>query len=178
MKKSLLLSALFALLLSSCIVIEDEVYYGPDGRDGKVFFGIDYDYQAPYSYWDDNSSVPENPFFGEYYRTWPGIYNFEYYVSPWEYWYGTYEVWENPGTAGQPNGVAGLDGADNYLLLICNPDGFYFENWEDCSCSPRSFADGTQVIEADKGNFHFRVSMKKTTIQERPSTHPAKLKSS
>ena len=48
---------------------------------------------------DDNPAVPDNPFFGEYHRTLDGIYDFEYFINPYEYWWGTYEIYVNPGTA-------------------------------------------------------------------------------
>lgn len=158
--------------LSSCIIITD-TEFGPSGRDGKAYYGIDYDFNAPYSYWDDNSMIPNNPFFGEMYRTHPGVYDFEYFINEYEYWYGTYEMWVEVGGAGQPYNVPGYDGQDNYLLMICNEEGFYFERWDDCDCY-RTLADGTQVIEYNQDGQNFKVTMKKATIAERPSANVPK----
>ncbi len=159
-----LTSISLAMFLTGCIIVTD---YGPNGNNGKVYFGIDYDYNAPYSYWDNNPSTPNAPFFGEYYRSYAGTFQFEYFVNQYEYWYGTYQLRINPGQAGQPYGEPGRDGIDNYLLMICNDDGFYFESWNECNCGYRSEIDGvlTYDIETDKANY--RIEMRKTTIQER-----------
>ena len=169
----------FSILLSSCIVVEDRepVYYGPSGMDGRVFFGIDYDQVMPYSYWDNNPNVPNNPYFGDYYQTEAGVYDFEYFVNPYEYWYGTYETYQVYGEPGGLGGVAGADGADTYLLLICNPDGFYFEGWEECTCYRNIQADGTMVIDGSDREHRFHIEMKKANISERPSKHLPKLRS-
>ncbi|MGB0918123.1 MAG: hypothetical protein ACPGU4_11075, partial [Flavobacteriales bacterium] len=50
-------------LLTSCVVVVDPVQ-GPDGRPGEAYFGIDYDYDMPYSYWDNNPNIPNNPILG------------------------------------------------------------------------------------------------------------------
>ena len=162
-------------MMSSCIVITDEDY-GPHGDDGRAYFAIDYDFNPPYSYWDNNPSMPNNPFFGEYYRTMDGTYNFEYFINPYDYWYGTYTIHINRGEDGQPFGVAGADGADTYLMLICNDDGFYFEGWEDCFCTRTEMEDGTIILEKDLGDKKMRVEMKKTNIDVRPTQNVPKYK--
>lgn len=178
-KISLVVLMTLTLGWSSCIIVEDESnYYGPHGVDGKAWFGIDYDYQALYSYWDDNPNFPENPFYGEYYRTNPGLYNFEYFVNPYEYWYGTYEIFINPGMSGGPHGQPGMDGNDTYLLMICNPDGFYYDEWEDCSCQGHQLPDGSWIIEGNANDQSFKITMKKTNVTERPVSHTPKLKNS
>lgn len=162
-------------LLHSCIIVDDNDWaYGPDGRDGKAFFALDYDWNPPYSYWDNNPSMPENAFYGEYYRSYPGIYQFEYFVNPYEYWYGTYELFTYPGQPGQPHGVAGRDGADTYLRMICNDDGFYFEGDATCNCTRNVNANGELEITVQDGDRHFKIIMKKTTINERPSVQSPK----
>jgi hypothetical protein len=159
----------------SCIIIEDdEVRYGPDGRDGKAFFSIDYDWNPPYSYWDNNPSMPDNAFYGEYYRTNPGVYDFEYYVSPWEYWWGTYEVFVYPGMPGQPNGIPGANGSDTYLKMICNDEGFYFEGDVDCTCIRTVEANGDIVVEVKDAERHFKVTMRKALVKDRPSVNQPK----
>ena len=177
--RSIVLPLFIATTFASCIMVEDHhepVYYGPAGYDGKVFFGIDYDYAMPYSYWDNNPHVPNNPYFGDYFQTHAGLYDFEYFVNPYEYWYGTYETYQVYGEPGGPNGQPGADGNDTYLLLICNPDGFYFEGWEECSCYKTVLEDGSIQIEAKDRDHQFRVIMKKTNTTERPSMHVPKLK--
>jgi hypothetical protein len=138
---------------------------GPDGQPGEAFFGVDYDYALPYSYWDDNRSIPFNPVLGTYYPTGTGIYNFEYYINPYDYWYGTYQVFRNAGQLGGSGGRPGADGADTYLMLICNPDGFY----EVRSNYKVAGALGeTIVIEETVGDNRFRIEMTRT--QHRPAS--------
>lgn len=160
--------------LHSCIVVDNsDMVYGPDGRDGKAFFGIDYDQYEPYSYWDNNPSMPTNPFYGEFYRSYPGIYQFEYFINSQEYWYGTYELNIDRGEPGRPHGVAGRDGDDSYLRLICNDDGFYFER-SMMAVQQFNAPDGTVTVEAQDEIGSFRVVMQKTTILERPTTRTPK----
>lgn len=167
----LVLFTLLSIGMTSCLVVTDD--RGRHGLDGRAYFGIDYDWNPPYSYWDNNASVPNNPFFGEMYRTMEGVYQFEYFINPYEYWYGTYEIFINPGLPGGPYGEDGIDGADNFLLLICNENGFYFEGWESCDCY-RTLEDGTVVVEMDRDGQRYRVAMKKTTTSLRPSIHVPK----
>lgn len=177
MKQTLIaLLSIFTLgsVLTGCIFIE-EMEYGPHGRDGKAYFGIDYDTFEPYSYWDNNPSLPNNPWFGEMYRSNQGTFDFEYFINQNEYWYGTYTLRVNRGTPGQPNNVAGFDGNDTYLLLICNRNGFYFEDWENCGCT-RSTSEDEQVIEMDHGDYKFTIQMKKTTVRDRAPLGTNKLK--
>jgi hypothetical protein len=151
------------IALQSCIVVAE---YGPPGRDGKAFFGIDYDFNPPYSYWDNNPNMPSAPFFGEYYRSNAGRYNFEYFVNQTDYWYGTYEIFIHRGQAGQPMGEPGADGMDTYLMLICNDEGFYFEDQAGIWCDIR-LENGIQHIEMNNGEQHFIITMQKTSIKDR-----------
>jgi hypothetical protein len=162
-----LFSGLF--FLNSCVYVVDTP--GPDGQPGEAFFGVDYDYALPYSYWDDNRSIPFNPVLGTYYPTGTGIYNFEYYINPYDYWYGTYQVFRNAGQLGGSGGRPGADGADTYLMLICNPDGFY----EVRSNYKVAGALGeTIVIEETVGENRFRIEMTRTNTDLRPSVNEPK----
>ncbi|MGB0424846.1 MAG: hypothetical protein ACPGED_10995 [Flavobacteriales bacterium] len=169
LQHTFLFSAMLALLLgtslSGCIVVAD-YEYGPNGRDGKAFFGVDYDYHAPYSYWDNNPSLPNQIWYGELYRSNRGTYDFEYFINQDEYWYGTYTLRINQGEPGQPYNQPGLDGEDSNLLLICNDNGFYFETWDDCDCYQTKSANH-QVIEINEGKYNFTLEMKKTTVADR-----------
>ncbi|MFZ6052772.1 hypothetical protein [Halocola ammonii] len=158
---------LLATLLASCIEINT---CGPQGPRGKAYFGIDYDYNPPYSYWDNNPALPNNPFFGEYYRTNPGVYNFEYFINPVEYWYGTYEIWELEGEPGYSDGRPGRRGPDNYLMLICNNNGFYFDRWSEGTTTHRS--GDTLVVETITEDKKFRIEMIQTTKQQRTPQQP------
>jgi len=160
----------FVTLLASCTFIVDPVQ-GPDGRSGDAFFGIDYDYSLPYSYWDDNASIPNNPVLGSFYPTNTGAFEFEYFINPYEYWYGTYRIFRNAGGPGGYNGEVGYPGADTYLMLICNTDGFYEERGN----YKASVEMGeTLIIEELVGNNKIRIEMTKTTTAIRPSAHEAK----
>ncbi|TXC77073.1 hypothetical protein [Luteibaculum oceani] len=177
MKKLLMITGIVLSLsfLTSCDVYVTTNIPGPDGYPGRAFFGIDYDYRPPYSYWDNNPAVPVDPFFGEYYRTNPGIFDFEYFVNEYDYWYGTYDIWVNPGGPGRPYGERGRDGADSYLLLICNPDGPYeWRKSKDDNISFKELEDGWIEIEKHFDGGGIKVKMKKTNINERPQTQQPK----
>ncbi|MCC7331514.1 MAG: hypothetical protein IT232_02800 [Flavobacteriales bacterium] len=166
MKKLLFISLIFiGLSLTSCIVVDS--CPGPNGRDGYAYFGVDYDRFPIYSYWDNNNSIPHNPIIGQYYLSGPGTFQFEYFINEHEYWYGTYQIWINRGGPGRPDGIPGFDGADTYLFLVCNPNGFYEyrENHQ------RKELD-IKTAEGSFGNYKIVVNAQKTTIEERPAHSP------
>ena len=163
-----------SIFLSSCVFVVDPVQ-GPDGRPGDAFFGIDYDYALPYSYWDNNASIPNNPILGSFYPTNTGIFEFKYFINPYEYWYGTYRIFRNVGGPGSSNGQVGYPGLDTYLMLICNPDGFYEERGNNKRTA--EFGE-TIVIEELVGNNKIRIEMTKTTTEIRPTTQDPKYVSS
>lgn len=140
---------------------------GPPGRDGRIFFGIDYDYQHPYSYWDNNPDVPNNPIPGNYHLTHSGTYDFEYFINPTDYWYGTYTLWANAGGPGGPHGRPGIDGMDTYLMLICNPEGYYEERFESYK---KETPLGKQIIVEGA---NYRIVMYKTNTMKRPQAAKA-----
>lgn len=154
-----------ALVLSSCVTVLNTP--GPDGRPGRAYFGIDYDYRAPYSYWDNNPGIPNDPFFAEYYPTHPGLYDFEYFYNKYDYWYGTYEIWVNPGGRGGAYGEPGFDGADSYLMLICNPDGPYEFRKANDNIEIKELEDGFIEYTIKIENGGIRVKMKKANKADR-----------
>ena len=156
------------VLFSSCITVINTP--GPDGRDGQAYFGIDYDSEPPYSYWDNNPSIPENPSFNFYYPTLPGIYEFEYFINPVEYWYGSYEIWINPGGRGGSYGEPGLDGADTFLMLICDPYGYY--EYRDAYYKTSVGNKDSLVIEKKFNEHQYRITIKKGNINDRPAHQP------
>ena len=157
----------FSLFLTSCVVVDNTP--GPNGRDGLAFFGIDYDHRPPYSYWDNNRAVPYNPAFGQYYQTAPGIYEFEYFINRYDYYYGTYEVFINYGGPGGPRGEPGYDGADTFLMLITNPQGYYMH--EDYGYKSTA-ADEPVVIEKNDGKFNYKITIQKGNIKYRKAQSP------
>lgn len=159
----------FLASFTSCIIVTD--HPGPDGRPGNAFFGVDYDYAMPYSYWDNNPSIANNPVLGMSYPTNVGVFDFEYFINPYEYWYGTYEVFRNLGGPGLPHGEPGYDGADTYLMLIINPDGFYEVRGNTRMSSPDA---ETVVVESIDPKQPFKVTMKKANINERPTANAPK----
>ena len=170
--KTLSVAVGVTVLLSSCVFVIDPVQ-GPDGRPGDAYFGIDYDYSMPYSYWDNNPNIPNNPILGSFYPTNAGVFEFEYFINPYEYWYGTYRIFRNGGGAGGSNGEAGAHGVDSYLMLICNPDGFYEERLNNKTEIPAPMGK-TITIERMVGNDRIQVIMTKANVQERPSTNAPK----
>ena len=160
MKKSIQVFIGIFILISaaSCVIVDNSP--GPSGSDGKAYIGIDYDSEPPYSYWDNNTGTPPAPVYGVYYPSLAGIYEFEYFVNPEEYWFGTYEIWIERGGPGGANGERGADGLDNYLMLVCNYEGFYGD---------RNFYKTAETsdnwITIEQGNT--KVVMKKTTVSKR-----------
>lgn len=152
--------------LNSCIVVDTTP--GPPGYDGRAYFGVDYDNEPPYSYWDNNSSIPYNPVLGQYYNTAPGVYRFEYFINQYEYWYGTYEIWINRGGPGQSYGKPGIDGMDTYLMLICNPNGYYDDYFE----SYKKSDDEERLIEFQDEKHHYRIKIQKSDARKRIAQSP------
>jgi len=159
------------MLLSSCVFVIDTAP-GPDGPAGDAFFGVDYDYAMPYSYWDDNRNIPNNPVLGTFYPTGTGVYNFEYFINPYEYWFGTYQIFRNAGGPGGANGQPGAPGLDTYLMLICNPNGFYEER-ANYKVETAEMGE-TLVVERLIGNDRIRIEMTKTTTDVRSTTNEPK----
>lgn len=153
------------LFFTSCIVVDNTP--GPYGRDGNAYFGIDYEHRAPYSYWDNNKSIPYDPALGEYYPTYPGTYEFEYFINSNEYWYGTYEVWINRGGVGGTHGEPGYDGIDTYLMLITDPDGFH----EHADGYGKSIKEPL-VIEMKDGELNYKITIQKGNIELRAAQQP------
>lgn len=168
-KLNQILIFILPLFFTSCIVVDNTP--GPRGRDGNAYFGVDYEHHAPYSYWDNNPSIPYNPILGDYYHTRPGIYEFEYFINPHDYWYGTYEVWINRGGPGGAHGEPGFDGADNYLMLICDPGGFHEHrnNWRLNDNEPL-------VINKTDGILNFKITIQKGNVLTRPAQQPKFIK--
>lgn len=106
-------------LLSGC------VYYGRDGQPGDVFIEV---HPSPHFlveyYWDNNPSVPPAFYWGYFYPSAPGIYEYEYALSDEFLYWGEYSMVPN---AGQPGGP-GYDGARGlnryYSLYLYSGGGF------------------------------------------------------
>ncbi len=174
MKKFIYLSLAFiAFFAQSCVIVDNTP--GPRGRQGRAFVGIDYDFRPPYSYWDNNPSMPTDPYFGEYYPSYGGLYDFEYFVNRVDYWYGTYEVFIRQGGPGRPYGEPGLDGSDSYLLLICNPEGPYEYRKSESKVEAQNvqvLPDGSIEYEIVGEDATMKVKMQKTSIKEREPQKP------
>ena len=169
MKHTLLFFSILFLISfqSSCVLHTD---HGPDGRDGRAYFGVDYQYFMPYSYWDDNPSIPLNPELGAYFETGPGLYNFEYFVTPFDYWYGTYEIWIEAGGRGGPYGAPGIDGRDTFLMLYCDPDGWHEVRFTTSKSNTvvEKKKDHIKVTVNEDG-YHYEIEMFRTDkLQRRP----------
>ncbi|NUM50440.1 MAG: hypothetical protein HUU48_04925 [Flavobacteriales bacterium] len=175
MKKIIPFSLLIitSILLTSCVTVVNNTP-GRPGRDGRAFFGINYQHRAPYSYWDNNPAIPNNPTLGNYFPTAPGIYQFEYFVNPYEYWYGTYEIAINLGGPGGPHGEPGFDGKDTYLMLFCDPNGFYTHFNQYRTSGSYNEANSTVVIERVEEGYKYKITMQKATREKR-SSHTPKL---
>ena len=67
---------------------------------------------------------------GEFRKTSPGVYDFEYIAWDDSYWWGWYEIYVNPGEDGGLFGP-GEDGTDLYFEVVCLSTGPSFYVWED-----------------------------------------------
>lgn len=170
MKRRIFQYILPALLMltgfTSCVYVANTP--GPPGRPGNAYFGVSYGDYHPHRYWDNNPAIPTNPYLGEYYPTAPGIYEFEYFITPYDYWYGTYEIWINPGGPGGPHGEPGFDGVDSYLMLIGDRFGMYEDRLNKTTAEPI-------IIEERLGEKNFRITMQKANINGRPAHDDPKL---
>jgi len=166
MRKITIILALIApLFFTSCIVIDNTP--GPNGHDGYAYFGVDYEHLEPYSYWDDNSSIPFNPILGEYYQTRPGVYEFEYFINPYDYYYGTYEVWINRGGIGGAHGEQGYNGLDTYLMFIADQDGYH-----EHTSGYKTEANEPVVIEQKSGKYNYKITIQKGNRASRSAQQP------
>ncbi|MES2627888.1 MAG: hypothetical protein V4616_02870 [Bacteroidota bacterium] len=171
MKKLIfLLTALVAISLTSCVIIPDTP--GPRGYSGNAYFGISYDRYEPYSYWDNNPDIADNPYFDEYYPTYTGLYDFEYFVNREDYWFGTYEIWVNPGEPGRPGGVAGRNGMDTYLMLVCNPNGPYEDRKAASKLEVTKNTDGSLQYMVRNADGWMKVTMQKASRATRTPHQP------
>lgn len=159
--------------MTGCIDHHD---YGPQGRDGNAYYGVDFHFNPPFSYWDNNPSIPEKPYLGEFYWTHEGVYDFEYFINPYDYWYGTYTVYRNYGTDGGPYHEAGLDGLDTYLMLFCDPNGWHEDRFEyKENVTVQRYKDRLQ-IDVEEDEARFSITLIKTDVIERPTLQKPKWK--
>lgn len=156
--------------LTSCYTVVNTP--GQNGRNGRAFFGVNFQYRAPYSYWDNNPAIPNNPRLGQYYPTAPGIYRFEYFVNPYDYWYGTYEIYINLGGPGGPNGMPGPDGMDTYLMLFCDPHGFYTHFNQYRTSGDYEDESTPIVLERTDAGKKYRITMQKGNTLQREAQTP------
>ncbi|MFT5337144.1 MAG: hypothetical protein ACI9YL_001146 [Luteibaculaceae bacterium] len=162
-----------SLAFSSCIAIVEEVHYGPDGRDGDAYFGIDYVYEPPLAYWDENLSIPDNPRIGDYYYSYPGTFYFEYFLDEDDYWYGEYSIFIEFGSAGMENGRPGYDGRDTHLMMVFDPDfgprEYRKGNFNNLPYQVKELENGQLELTPKDGSKSWKIVAQKTTTKERAS---------
>lgn len=108
--KHILSICILSLLLPSCF----------EGYPGDIYFSVTQDGTVTY-YNDNNYCLPYGFYYGNYYGPCTeGTYSFEYGLYTGSYWYGTYYIYENPGTSGF---LYAEDGTDNYFNLHCTYGG-------------------------------------------------------
>ena len=172
-----------ALFISSC-----EGPDGPDGRDGNAYASvISSDATLDFSTCSF-ASFPSVFFYGDYYLTDPGIYEFSFTTSYYdvfgfyhsEDWYGTYSIsinYGDPGGSGKPfwqRGDPGSDGADKYYQLDCRYDDgldVYDRNSLAKSVSTRAdtLVEGriyTKDFSDGKYNIHIESHMKSLSAKK------------
>jgi hypothetical protein len=147
---------------------------GPDGKDGKAFLTVTWNYGALNKYQDNNLSrvgAGSNWNLDQTYQVSPGTYSFEYW-SRWYYpngsfvpahWWGTYVIWINKGQKGGSGkifwqeGDPGKDGPDSYLTLYCNFDGWSGPRINKRIHGVPSIPDSAVVAEFYVGDYAMRV---------------------
>lgn len=121
----ILFAGILLLMLASC----EKDYWGYDGFDGRAYLALSWTDSEPIYIEPGTNAIPSLFYWDEYYRINPGIYTMYYDGEFWdgydwvEYaWEVDYEIWINFGEEG---GLFydGLDGADNYFVVECNPFG-------------------------------------------------------
>ena len=177
----LILALAIPFLATSCVVDETPpppppprpapVYFGPDGRPGYAFFGLDYDFAEPTYLATNNQAIPRVFYYGDFYNTFPGVFDFYYegfiIDGPFRedyFWEGTYEIWLNAGEPGYPNGVPGRDGVDSYLMLVCNPGGPIYERTNKKGASGMNIIldePDHKIVEYKVLNQYIKFDMKK-----------------
>jgi hypothetical protein len=170
-KQDLILSLIAIISFTSCVEVHD---HGPHGRTGDAYFGVDFHYAPPFSYWDNNPSIPENPYLGDFYWTEAGTYDFEYFVNPYDYWFGYYTIYRNGGTPGGSYGEPGLDGLDTYLILYCDPSGWHEDRFEHKQNVKVIREKDKVTVEVDEPGQRFKLEMFKTDIIQRPTKNNPK----
>ncbi|MDR2962896.1 MAG: hypothetical protein LBU90_04580 [Bacteroidales bacterium] len=126
--KHLLFIAMAVIGLQSCVAYYEEPCAN-DGRDGRAYFKLNWEEQAPL-YVDAGNVVPQNFRYDTYYRTNAGTYTvyYEYEYLRFGRWYiRAFEVDVNVFQyAGERGGFwyVGADGADVYFELVLFPDGY------------------------------------------------------
>ena len=119
------IAVVLLLFLNSC----QKEYWGYDGFDGKAFIALSWTGAEPDYIDPGTNAIPSDFYWDEYYRIHPGIYTLYYdgmvgTSNGWvEYaWEVDYEIWINYGEQGS-RFYDGIDGLDNYFVLVCNPYG-------------------------------------------------------
>lgn len=118
------------------------VYYGQDGRPGDTFLEIQPSQHFYVEYfWDNNPSVPEAFYWGHYYPTGGGTFEYEYALSDEFLYWGEYTIIPNRGEPGG-YGYDGRPGLDRYFTLYCYSGGGYVDSY--------SKENGTQLLRDGK----------------------------
>lgn len=174
MIRAILFYSLLLVIMSSSCEINHE--YAPQSRDGESYFGVDYHFSPPFSYWDDNPAIPYEICLGDFYWSEPGIYEFEYFVNSFDYWYGNYTLYQNYGFADAPYSEPGMDGIDTYHTLFCDPNGWHEDRFDNKENVKVHRDKDHLVVDIQKNGTRFQMEMFKTDIISRPSIRLPKWK--
>jgi hypothetical protein len=167
----------FIPILLTFVIFTTSCYKDPPGRDGrpgKAFLSLTYEYEEP-TYLDAGTGdIPPVFKWGEFYRAYPGWYTLYYEGEHWTgshwafyAWEVDYEIWENPG---EPGGYHynGRNGADNYFTLECSPFGPYsYSNYKKQKSTDfiiESESYNEIVIRKDLNDFSMRIKYKRKII--------------
>lgn len=162
------ISGILLLTLTSC----EKDYWGYDGFDGRAYLALSWSDAEPEYIEPGTQAIPNIFYWDEYYRISPGIYTMYYDGEFWdgygwlEYaWEVDYEIWINYGEEGDLF-YNGLDGADNYFVVECNPYGPYV--FLDLKSKPLSAefevlasSENTTSLLMKKEHFSLKVTYKK-----------------
>lgn len=160
---------LISVTLTSCV--SD---YGYNGRPGRAYMALSWDVDVPDFIDAGTGDIPPVFEWGQYYRTYSGLY-MVYYEG--RYWNGYRHVWyawemdyEIYAIAGQPGGYGynGANGPDTYFDIVCTPYGpELYDNIaykKSITATPGNTEDTKDngSIETIKNGFGIKLTFRKT----------------
>jgi len=171
--RTLFFISLIIILISSCV-------RGRDGRPGRAFLALDWEYVIP-EYLDAGTpDIPPYFHWGHAYLAYPGFYTLYYegtvHNGPTHVFYAweiDYEIWIVQGEPGLYY-THGCDGPDSYFTIICNPYGPYTLNSTkiteaDAVISIIEDTGDSIVVMMEKNEYRMKLTYRKVEPRSKPA---------